>query len=114
MIKQLDIFNAFFHGSLFEEVYMEQPKGYVDKNHPHSVCRLQKAIYELKQAPRAWFHRKTSYLLDNGFTASLVDNSLFIFISSDVQIFMLMYVDDIIIIGTHPDMINNLVQLMKK
>jgi hypothetical protein len=114
MIKQLDIFNAFLHGSLYEEVYMELHKGFVDKNHPHSVCRLQKAIYVLKQAPRAWFHRLSIYLLDIGFTTSLVDNSLFIFISSCVQIFMLIYVDGIIIIGTHLDTINNLVQLMKK
>jgi hypothetical protein len=114
MIKQLDISNAFLHGSLFEEVYMEQPKGFVDKNHPHSVCKLQKAIYGLKQAPRAWFNRLSSYLLDIGFTASLVDNSLFILISGSIQIFMLIYVDDIIITGTHPDMIHNLIQLMKK
>jgi hypothetical protein len=81
MIKQLDISYAFLHGALFEEVYMEQPKGFVDKNHPHSVCKLYKAIYGLKQAPQAWFNRLSSYLLDIGFTTSLVDNSLFILIS---------------------------------
>jgi hypothetical protein len=114
MIKQLDISNAFLHSALFEKVYMEQPKGFVDKNHPHSVCKLQKAIYGLKQALRAWFNRLSSYLLDIGFTASLVDNSLFILISGSIQIFMLIYVDDIIIIGTHAVMIHNLIQLMKK
>ena len=112
MIKQLDISNAFLHGTLFEEVYMEQPKGFVDKKHPHLVYRLQKPIYGLKQAPRAWFNRLSSYLLGIGFIASLVDNSLFILISRSIQIFMLIYVDDIIITGIHPDMIN--VQLMKK
>jgi hypothetical protein len=114
MIKQLDISNAFLHGSLLEEVYMEQPKGFVDKNHPNSVCKLQKAIYGLKQAPRAWFKRLSTYLLDIGFTASLVDTSLFIFMSGGVHIFMLIYVDDIIITGTHPDMIHKLVQTMQQ
>ena len=114
MIKQLDISNAFLHGSLLEEVYMEQPKGFVDKNHPNSVCKLQKAIYGLKQAPRAWFKRLSTYLLDIGFTASLVDTSLFIFMSGGVHIFMLIYVDDIIITGTHPNMINKLVQTMQQ
>jgi hypothetical protein len=92
---------------------MEHPKGFVDKNHPNSVCRLQKAIYGLKQTPRAWFKRLSTYLLHISFTASLVDTSLFLFISGSVHIFMLIYVNDIIIIGTHPDMINKLVQTMQ-
>jgi hypothetical protein len=113
-IKQLDISNAFLHGSLIEEVYMEQPKGFVDKKNPHLVCKLQKAIYGLKQAPRAWFNRLSSYLLDIGFTASLVDTSLFTFISGSIKLFMLIYVDDIIITGTHPHLITSLIQLMQK
>ena len=114
MIKQLDISNAFLHGSLLEEVYMEQPKGFVDKNHPNSICRLQKAIYGLKQALKAWFKRLSTYLLDIGFTASLVDTSLFIFIFGSVHIFMLIYMDDIIMTGTHLDIINKLVQTMQQ
>jgi hypothetical protein len=113
MIMQLDISNAFLHGSLLKEVYIEQPKGFVDKNHPNSICRLEKAIYGLKQAPRAWFKRLSTYLLDIGFIASLVDSSLFIFISGSVHIFMLIYVDNIIMTGTHPDIINKLVQTIQ-
>jgi hypothetical protein len=113
-IKQLDISNAFLHGSLSEEVYMEQPKGFVDKKNPKMVCKLEKAIYGLKQAPRAWFHRLSSYLLDIGFTASLVDTSLFIFIAGNFKVFMLVYVDDIIITGTHPQLITHMIQLLQK
>ena len=56
-LQQMDVKNAFLNGDLQEEVYMEQPKGYVHPEFVHYVCRLKKDLYGLKQAPRAWTDR---------------------------------------------------------
>jgi hypothetical protein len=98
-IRQLDVSNTFLHGSLTEIVYMHQPKGFVDTNNPHFVCKLHKALYGLKLAPRAWFNRLFCFLLELGSIASLVDSSLFILKNDFALIFMLIYVDEIIVIG---------------
>lgn len=108
-IRQLDVSNAFLHGHLAEEVHMEQPQGFDNKSQSNSICRLHKAIYGLKQAPRAWFTRLSTFLLDIGFKAPLMDNSLFVLIYSAVQIYMLVYVDDIILIGTHSSVLGSLI-----
>jgi len=56
-LHQMDVKNVFLHGDLHEEVYMEQPPGYVDQTHPNLVCGLKKALYDLKQAPKAWSNK---------------------------------------------------------
>ena len=101
-LRQLDISNAFLHGILKEEVYMQQPPSYVDSKFPQHVCRLHKSVYGLKQAPRAWFEHFTSQILHLGFTASLADSSLFIYHNSHTTIYLLVYVDDIIITRNNP------------
>jgi hypothetical protein len=77
-LHQMDVKNAFLHGDLQEEVYMEQPPGYVDKTHPNLVCRLKKALYGLKQAPRAWSDKIGQYLVTSGFQTSNADFSLYV------------------------------------
>jgi histone deacetylase 1/2 len=96
-LRQLDVQNAFLHGILEEEVYMQQPPGYVDKAHPTYVCRLDKALYGLKQAPRAWYARLCKRLEALGFLASKADTSLFYFSRGGYTMFILVYVDDIIV-----------------
>ena len=99
-LRQLDVQNAFLHGVLEEEVYMKQPPGYESLEFPNYVCKLDKAIYGLKQAPRAWYSRLSAKLLKLGFVASKLDTSLFIYKHSGVTLYMLVYVDDIIVTGS--------------
>ena len=108
-LRQLDVSNAFLHGFLKKEVYMQQPPSYVDSKFPNHVCELHKSLYGLKQAPRAWFDHFTSQLLHLWFIASLVDSSLFIYHNSHTTTYLLLYVDDIIIMGNDPPQISHLV-----
>ena len=98
-MRQLDISNAFLHGYLEETVYMSQPPGFTDPRCPSYVCKLNKSIYGLKQAPRAWFQRLSAYLVSIGFEGSHTDSSLFIYKSDAVVLYILLYVDDIVITG---------------
>uniref|UniRef100_A0A2N9EQQ9 Reverse transcriptase Ty1/copia-type domain-containing protein n=1 Tax=Fagus sylvatica TaxID=28930 RepID=A0A2N9EQQ9_FAGSY len=111
-LRQLDVKNAFLHGTLQEVVYMEQPLGFQNSLHPSHVCRLRKALYGLKQAPRAWFDRFSSFLLTLGFVCSSADSSLFIFRSSHHVILLLVYVDDIILTSNHTPSLNALISLL--
>ena len=88
---------------------MEQPPGFIHKEHPDMVCKLHKAIYGLKKALRAWFTGLSNVLLELGFKGSLVDTFLFIYIHGNIQIYMLLYVNDIIITGTHPRVIYSII-----
>lgn len=80
---------------------MTQPHGFVDPTRPHYVCKLHKALYGLKHAPRAWFRRISTFLISTGFTQSRADASLFIYHHAQHTIFLLLYVDDIVITGSH-------------
>lgn len=97
------------HGTLDEEVFMDQPQGFVDPNFPSHVCKLYKALYGLKQAHRAWFTRLSNSLQCLKFSGSLVDSSLFVFSSNGLLIYLLVYVDDIFIIGNNLHAISSLI-----
>jgi hypothetical protein len=96
-LRQLDVYNAFLHGYLEEEVYMEQPPGYEDPTKPGYVCKIDKALYGLKQAPRAWYFRLSTKSIYLGFHSSKANVSLFFYNMGDITIFVLVYVDDIIV-----------------
>jgi hypothetical protein len=94
-LRQLDVRNAFLHGSLEEEVYMRQYHGY--ETRLVHVCKLDKALYGLYQAPRAWYFCRSSMLQSLGFYASKADTFVFFYNKGGVTIFMLIYMDDIVV-----------------
>jgi hypothetical protein len=113
-LRPIDIHNAFLHGDLSEQVFMSQPLGYQHLAYPTHVCQLQKAIYGLKQAPCAWFSRLSSWLIALGFHGSRSDSSLFIYNKSSITMYVLIYVNDIIITCSHSATIDDLLLSLKR
>ena len=74
----MDVKSAFLNGYLKEEVYVSQPPGFQNRDLPNHVFKLDKALYRLKQAPRASYERLSKFLIDNGFRRGKVDNTLFV------------------------------------
>ncbi|GKB11096.1 retrovirus-related pol polyprotein from transposon TNT 1-94 [Tanacetum coccineum] len=102
IIYQMDVKTAFLNGELKEEVYVSQPEGFVDLDHPTYVYRLKKALYDLKQAPRAWYNTLLRFLLDNKFSKGVVDPTLFIGKTGKHILLVQIYIDDIIFASTDP------------
>ncbi|GKC01284.1 retrovirus-related pol polyprotein from transposon TNT 1-94 [Tanacetum coccineum] len=98
----MDVKTTFLNGELKEEVYVSQPEGFVDPDHPTHVYRLKKALYGLKQAPRAWYDTLSRFLLDNKFSKGAVDPTLFTRKTGKHILLVQIYVDDIIFSSTDP------------
>ena len=93
----MDVKNAFLNEDLSEEVYIQPPLDHsVESN---KVCHLRRALYGLKQVPRAWFAKFNSTIFRLGYTANLYDSSLFLRRTNKGTILLLLYVDDMIITG---------------
>jgi hypothetical protein len=101
-IYQMDVKTAFLNGYLEEEIYMEQPKGFTQEGE-HLVCKLHKSLYELKQSLRAWNQKLNAFLKNIEFVRSDVDFSVYIVQVRDVKIFILVYVDDLILVCNNKD-----------
>nr|GFA40920.1 retrovirus-related Pol polyprotein from transposon TNT 1-94 [Tanacetum cinerariifolium] len=112
-VFQMDVKTAFLHGSLKEDVYVCQPEGFIDADHPIHVYKLKKAIYRLKQAPRAWYDELSTFLLQNHFFKGTTDPTLFIRRFQDGILEVYVYVDDTIFGSTHPRYIQLFSNLMK-
>jgi hypothetical protein len=113
-IHQLDVKNAFLHRTLTEAVYCNQPTGFVDPAHPNLVCLLHKSLYGLKQAPHAWYSRFTSYLLSMGFTDSKSDTSLFLFHRGSEMVYLLLYIDDIVLTTSSTELLQRTISALQK
>nr|GEW02008.1 retrovirus-related Pol polyprotein from transposon TNT 1-94 [Tanacetum cinerariifolium] len=95
-VFQMDVKTAFLHGSLKEDVYVCQPEGFIDVDHPSHVYKLKKALHGLKQAPRAWYEELSTFILQNHFFKGTIDPMLFIRRFHDDILVVQVYVDDII------------------
>jgi hypothetical protein len=87
------------NGVIEEEVYIEQPQGFEIEDKKTHVCKLKKALYRLKQAPRAWYGRIDSFLTSLGFTKSKADSNLYFKVINDDPVILLLYVDDLFLTG---------------
>ncbi|GJX37579.1 retrovirus-related pol polyprotein from transposon TNT 1-94 [Tanacetum coccineum] len=100
-IYQMDVKTAFFNGPLMEEVYVAQPDGFIDPDHPDKVYGLRKALYGLKQALRAWYDELSKFLISKGFTKGIIDPTLFTIKYGEDILLVQIYVDDIILGSTN-------------
>ena len=112
-VYQKDVKYAFFNGDLEEEVYIEQPKGFILGNDKNLVWKLKKALYGLKQAPRAWYYRLDRYLQQQGLKKGSVDNNLYIKMDKDKLLIVFIYVDDIIFVRNVESMIQGFAFVMQ-
>jgi hypothetical protein len=114
-IEQLDVKTAFLHGDLEEEIYMEQPEGFSAKGKEHLVCRLKKSLYGLKQAPRLWYKKFDSFMVDHGYDRTTSDHCVFVKKFFDGEfIILLLYVDDMLIVGRDTSKIDKLKKELSK
>eukprot|EP00253_Pinus_taeda_P020183 PITA_20183 len=112
-VHQMDVKSAFLHGDLHEEIYMEQPIGFIQTD-SSLVCQLKKSLYGLKQAPRAWYTKMDSFLVESGFSRCHSDNTVYTKKVGKSLIILVLYVDDLILTGSDPNPINHVKSSLKK
>ena len=112
-LYQMDVKIAFLNGLLKEDVYVAQPKGFIDPHFPNHVLYLKKAFYGLKQASRVWYNRLTQYLVSHGFIRGKADQTLFIKKEDGELIVAQVYVDDIIFGSTKDELAHGFSKLMQ-
>ena len=114
-LEQLDIKTAFLHGDLDEDIYMEQPEGYVDQQHATHVCKLKRSLYGLKQAPRQWYKKFDAFMKKMKYHRSDMDHC--VYFSGDISrkfVILLLYVDDMLLAGNDMAVIKNLKEEMSR
>ena len=110
---QMDVKSAFLHGDLHEEIYMEQPPGYVQDN-SILVSLLKKSLYGLKQAPRDWYAKMDSFLIDNGFSRCHSNPNVYNKKVGNHLIILVLYVDDVILTGSDPKRLTHVKSSLNK
>lgn len=111
-LSHMDVNNAFLNGTISEDIYMAQPFGFIHPQYPHHVCKLHKALYGHKQAPRAWYQALRMFLIKYGFLNAKSDTSLFIYKNDSIVAYFLVYVDDILLTGNNAQFLLNFQQAL--
>jgi hypothetical protein len=96
-LEQSDVKTAFLHGDSEQEIYMDQPEGFIVPGKGNFVCKIKKSLYGLKQSPRQWYKKFDSFMIVNGFKRSLYDSYVYIKFIDRSSIYLLLYVDDMLI-----------------
>ena len=114
-IYKLDVKSAFLHGQLKENVFVEQPQGYVQKGNEHKVYKLKKALYGYKQAPCLWYFCIEAYFMNEGFEKFDCEHTLMFIKTRDKDnvLIVSLYVDDMIFVGNHELMLVDFKNSMK-
>lgn len=114
VIHQMDIKSAFLNGYLEEEIFVEQPEGFVLQGQEGKVYRLKKALYGLKQAPRSWYSRIDAHLVNLGFVKSLSEFTLYVKKVNEDILVVSLYVDDLFVTGSCMELICKFKDEMKE
>jgi hypothetical protein len=109
----MDVKSAFLNGVIQEEVYVRQPPGFQNPKYPHRVYKLSKALYRLKQAPRAWYAQLKTFLLEHGYVMGSVDKTLFTLKHGTDFLLVQIYVDDIIFSGSSHTLVYRFQEMME-
>ena len=114
IIHQMDVKTTFLNGELEEEIYMEQPDGFVVKGEERKVCKLLKSLYGLKQAPKQWHEKFDRTLTSAGFVINEADRCVYYRHGGGEDVILCLYVDDILIFGTSINVINEVKSFLSK
>jgi hypothetical protein len=105
--------SAFLNGVIQEKVFIKQPSGFKNPKYPNHVYKLSKALYELKQAPRAWYARLKSFLLEHVYVVGGINMTLFTLKNDNDFLLVQIYVDDIIFGGSSHSLVSSFQAIME-
>jgi len=112
-IHQMDVKTAFLNGDLDEEIYMEQPEGFIAPGQEKKVCKLVKSLYGLKQAPKQWHEKFDHTMITSGFKINECDKCVYVKETENGYVILCLYVDDMLIVGSNDDMIKSTKNMLK-
>jgi hypothetical protein len=112
IIHQMDVKTAFLNGELEEEIYMDQPEGFIANGQENKVCRLLKSLYGLKQAPKQWHEKFDNTLTSAGFSVNEADTCVYYRYGGGEAVMLCLYVDDILIFGSNINVIEEVKKLL--